>query len=256
MTRRRTHAIRGTLLVMGLATALGSCGGTTPAVHATPSGSGTPNSRSSSGHPVSSGGPAPSGGPVSSGHPTKGGSTTATSTTVPDVESQPVPEAIQNLRQAGLAVGTQKHANNLNVPDMSVIATDPAVGSPEPTGFAVNLLVSTGPPFCPNCAPYWFPMPVVVGQTLYQAETTLAEQSLSLESYSFQESPTPRGIVIQSTPPAGTLTDVYIGVTLVISSGPVTSHSTSPSVSPSTTSPSGSSSVSPSPTASPISPSS
>jgi PASTA domain len=250
MTRRRVHAINSTLLVIGLVTVLGSCGGATSAVHtATPSGSGTPNSDSSSGHPVSPGGP------VSSGHPTKGGPTTATSTTVPDVESQPVQEAIQNLRQAGLAVGTQKHANNLNVPNMAVIATDPAVGSPEPTGFAVNLLVSTGPPFCPNCAPYWFPMPVVVGQTLYQAETTLAEQSLSLDSYSFQESPTPKGIVIQSTPLAGALTNVYIGVRLVISSGPATSHSTSPSASPSTTSPSGSPSVSPSPTAPSISPS-
>jgi beta-lactam-binding protein with PASTA domain len=61
---------------------------------------------------------------------------------VPNVDGQPVPVATNDLEQAGLAVGIQKKEPNLYVPDMSVITSDPAVGSTEQTGFAVNLLVS------------------------------------------------------------------------------------------------------------------
>ena len=127
---------------------------------------------------------------------------------------------MQNLMQAGLAVGIQKDEPNLYVPNMSVITTDPAVGSPEPTGFVVNLLVSTGPSSCSNCRGVMFPMPDVVGQSLTQAKTTLAEHALSLQTYSFQESPAPQGEVIQSTPSPGTPMTVKFGVALIISSGP------------------------------------
>ena len=243
MTRRRSHAIYRALLAIALGAVLSSCGlATSVGQTGTPPGSahtGTPSRSVQTGTPSGS---APGSGSHSS-LPITSSTATATGTTVPNVDSQPVPEAMQNLLQAGLTVGIQKHEPNLYVPYMSVITTDPAVGSPEPTGFVVNLLVSAGPSSCSNCRLIPFPMPNVVGQTLNQAKTTLAEHALSLQTYSFQESPAPRGEVIQSTPSAQTPMTAGFGVTLIISSGPASPSSVppstpSPSVPPSTPSPS------------------
>jgi len=258
MTRRRSRTIHRALLAIALGAVLSSCGlansaGPTgppsgTARTGTPSGTartGTPSGSADTGTPSGSG---PGGGSHSS-HPVTSSTATATGTTVPNVDSQPVQEAMQNLMQAGLAVGIQKDEPNLYVPNMSVITTDPAVGSPEPTGFIVNLLVSTGPSSCSNCRGVMFPMPDVVGQSLTQAKTTLAEHALSLQTYSFQESPAPQGEVIQSTPSPGTPMTVKFGVALIISSGP-SSPSTPSSVSPSTPS----SSVPPSTSSPSISP--
>jgi len=258
MTRRRSRTIHRALLAIALGAVLSSCGLAnsagptgTPSGTArtgTPSGTaraGTPSGSADTGTPSGSG---PGGGSHSS-HPVTSSTATATGTTVPNVDSQPVQEAMQNLMQAGLAVGIQKDEPNLYVPNMSVITTDPAVGSPEPTGFVVNLLVSTGPSSCSNCRGVMFPMPDVVGQSLTQAKTTLAEHALSLQTYSFQESPAPQGEVIQSTPSPGTPMTVKFGVALIISSGP-SSPSSPSSVSPSTPS----SSVPPSTSSPSISP--
>jgi eukaryotic-like serine/threonine-protein kinase len=245
MTRHRSRAIHHALLAIALSAVLSSCGEAISAAHTAASSGSAPGSGSPSGRPVTSN--SASTATATPGTSSSGTSATATSTTVPDVASQPVPEATQNLRQAGLAVGMQKHEPNLNIPADSVITTDPAAFSPEPAGYIVNLIVSTGAPWCPNCIVLPFPMPNVVGQTLYQAKTTLAEQGLSLETYSFQESSAPQGQVTQSTPSAGTPTTTSFGVTLVISSGPASPSSVSPStgspsISPSTASPSVSSS--------------
>ena len=277
MTRRRSRTIHRALLAIALGAVLSSCGLTTSAGHTdtpsgtartgtpsgtartgTPSGTartGTPSGTARTGTPSGSAdtgtpsGSAPGGGSHSS-HPVTSSTATATGTTVPNVDSQPVPEAMQNLLQAGLAVGIQKDEPNLYVPNMSVITTDPAVGSPEPTGSVVNLLVSTGPSSCLNCRPFMFPMPDVVGQSLTQAKTTLAEHGLSLQTYSFQESSAPQGEVIQSTPPTGTPMTVEFGVALIISSGPSSPSSVSPST-PSSSVPPSISSPSPSPSPSP-----
>ena len=264
MTRRRSRTIHRALLAIALGGVLSSCGLTTSTGHTgTPSGTtrtGTPSGTARTGTPSGSadtGTPAGSvpGGGSHSSHPVTSSTATATGTTVPNVDSQPVPEAMQNLLQAGLAVGIQKDEPNLYVPNMSVITTDPAVGSPEPTGFVVNLLVSTGPSSCSNCRGFMFPMPDVVGQSLTQAKTTLAEHGLSLQTYSLQESSAPQGEVTQSTPPTGTPMTVKVGVALIISSGPSSPSSPSSpfSVSPSTPSssvPPSTSSPSPSPSVS------
>ncbi len=258
MTPRRSRTIHRALLAIALGAVLSSCGlANSAGPTSTPSGTaraGTPSGSARAGMPSGSAdtgtpsGSAPGGGSHSS-HPVTSSTATATGTTVPNVDSQPVQEAMQNLMQAGLAVGIQKDEPNLYVPNMSVITTDPAVGSPEPTGFVVNLLVSTGPSSCSNCRGFLFPMPDVVGQSLTQAKTTLAEHALSLQTYSFQESPAPQGEVIQSTPSPGTPMTVKFGVALIISSGP-SSPSSPSSVSPSTPS----SSVPPSTSSPSISP--
>ena len=175
-----------------------------------------------------------------SGTPVTSRAATAASTTVPNVDSEPVPEAQQNLQQAGLGLGAQKQEPNLEVEPGFVIATNPAVDTQVPTGFHVNLLVSAGVPHCQGCLripPSPFPMPNVVGQNLQQATTTLAELGLTLGTHSFQESSVPEGTVIQSSPSAGTPTSENNEVVLVLSSGLAGSPSFSPATPPPSFSP-------------------
>ena len=59
-------------------------------------------------------------------------------------------------------------------------------------------------------------MPDVVGQGLNQAITTLAEDGLTLGSYSTQAASLRPGEVIESDPPAGVTTTTAIPVVLVV----------------------------------------
>jgi PASTA domain len=258
MARHRAHAIESSLLAIGLAVALSSCGGAT---HHTESRA-SPSSASggSQGTPVtttSTSAISPSPGAkstrtsaISTSPEAKSTSTSAISTSVPNVDSEPVPVAMLNLEQADLTVGTQKPEPNLDVPQGSVITTDPAVGTQLSAGAAINLLVSAGPPQCGSCRNRDTAMPNLIGQTLQQAKTMLAESGFTLYTYSFQKSPQPRGIIIQSNPTPGTFASIKYGVTLVLSLGPVGSPSVSPTtagptVSSSTTAPSASPSALP-----------
>jgi serine/threonine-protein kinase len=237
MTSSRSRALARALAVITLGAVLSSCGGIVSTSIVTSS---APDQGSSS----TGGGGSSSGPPVTSTTATNSSSTTAT-ITVPDVNSQPLAEAIQNLSQAGLTVGQQEQRSNLSVPHQSVITTDPPVGTPEPAGFAVKLIISAGPPGCPNCAPLPLTMPDVVGQGLNQAITTLAEYGLTLGSYSTQAASLRAGEVIESDPAAEVTTTTAIPVVLVVSSGfsgtlipvspvlPVSPHSASPPASPS-----------------------
>jgi hypothetical protein len=219
--RSRFSAIKFALLAIGLGAALSSCGGSTPTASFSSCavGNGLPSAPSPliSSAALAIGATAPD---------------TAASTTVPDVDSQPIQEAMRNLQNAGLTVGIQEPQSNLYVPCMFVITTDPAAGSKERNHFVVNLLISAGPPYCPNCMLGDFPMPNVIGLTLHQAKTKLAAQGLSLETYLFRASRQPRDEVIRSAPAANSLVTDWDGVTLVISSGPASSSSLCSAVSP------------------------
>lgn len=237
MTGSRSRALARALAVIMLGAVLSSCGGTVSTTSTVTSF--TPDQGSSS----SGGGGSSSGPPVTSTTATS--SSTPATITVPDVNSQPLAEAIQNLTQAGLTVGQQEQRPNVIVPHQSVITTDPAVGTPEPAGFAVKLIISAGPPGCPVCGPLPLTMPDVVGQGLNQAITTLAEDGLTLGSYSTQAASLRPGEVIESDPEAGVTTTTAIPVVLVVSSGfsgtlmpvspvlPVSPRSASPPASPS-----------------------
>jgi eukaryotic-like serine/threonine-protein kinase len=155
---------------------------------------------------------------------------------VPDVDSDPLPEAIQFLQQEGLTAGPQEQRANLYVQKGLVITTDPAVGSSEPAGFAVTLLISDGPPYCPNCLIRPGPMPSVIGETFNQAVTTLAEDGLSVQGSTDQPSSAPAGQVIESDPAPGA--DIYPQATIELT---LSSGTSSPPGSPSPdTGPSGS----------------
>lgn len=151
--------------------------------------------------------------------PVRNSTSPAGTTRVPNVDSQPVPDALQLLQQDNLTVGKQEQRANLYVPSMSVITTDPAVGTPEPDGYAVTLLVSAGPPSCQSCPFASGSMPRVIGETLDQAITTLAEQDLSLQGHTSQPAPEPPGEVIASDPAPGQPVTSKTVIELVLSSG-------------------------------------
>jgi len=219
MPQNRFGAIRLALLAVGLVAALSSCGGSTPTA---------PSSSSSTSSCASGSGLSSVPSPVASSIALASDAAvpdTAPSTTVPDVDSQPIQEAMRNLQVAGLTVGIQEPQPNLYVPCMFVITTDPAAGSKERSHFVVNLLISAGPPYCANCIQGELPMLDVIGLTLHQAKTKLAEQGLSLEKYSFRPSPHPRDEVIQSAPARNSLITYWAGITLVVSSGPAATSS-------------------------------
>ena len=151
---------------------------------------------------------------------------------MPNVDSEPVSVAAQALTQAGLGVGRQQQEANLDLQPGLVITTDPAVGTVEPAGYVVNLLVSAGPADCSNCLPGTVTMPAVAGQTLQQAKTTLALAGLTLSGYAFQASSAPAGTVVQSVPPAGYRPFLTVGgyaVQLILSSGSPAPASAPPS---------------------------
>jgi hypothetical protein len=65
---------------------------------------------------------------------------------VPNVVNQTQADATTAIAGAGLVVGTVNNASSATVPAGSVISQVPAGGAQAPTGSAVNLVVSTGPP--------------------------------------------------------------------------------------------------------------
>ena len=137
MTRNRYRAVGQLIAAISLAVAVSACG--------------------ASGHPAQvavNPGPAPVSGsasPAGSGPASPAAGSTAASTTVPNVDSEPLLDAEQALQQAGLVIGTLAQEPNLSIGSMSVISTDPAAGSAEPVGSAVNLVVSSGPYGCRGC---------------------------------------------------------------------------------------------------------
>lgn len=211
------RAIAATVLVAGLSSCA-STGSASSQATSPPAGSPGPGSASPAVNSSRPGSTSPADGSASR-PPVRNSTSPAGTTSVPNVDSQPVPDALQLLQQDNLTVGKQEQRANLYVPSMSVITTDPAVGTPEPDGYAVTLLVSAGPPSCQYCPFASGPMPPVIGETLDQAITTLAEQDLSLQGHTSQPAPEPPGEVIASDPAPGQPVTSKTGIELVLSSG-------------------------------------
>ena len=65
---------------------------------------------------------------------------------VPDVVGLPQADAQDKIVAAGLVVGRVTPSNSENIPIGNVISQVPLAETPLPRGWAVNLVVSTGPP--------------------------------------------------------------------------------------------------------------
>lgn len=132
---------------------------------------------------------------------------------VPDLKGKPLEAAKAELTSAGLAPGIVTQAFSQDVPQGSVISTDPAADGPKRAlDTAVALVVSKGRPV---------PVPGVVGRPLDQARSALEGAGLKVETAPEQvNSPSPAGSVANQSVAAGTQAAAGDTVTLTVSKGP------------------------------------
>jgi beta-lactam-binding protein with PASTA domain len=133
--------------------------------------------------------------------------------TVPNIVGQTQGAATTSITGAGLVVGTVNTASSNTVPSGSVISESPAAGTQVNVGWAINLVVSTGPA--------QVAVPNVVGQTQGAATTSISGAGLVVGTVNTASSNTvPSGSVISESPAPGTLVNVGSAVNLVVSTGP------------------------------------
>jgi len=134
-------------------------------------------------------------------------------TIVPKVTGVSAATAQADLRNAGLTPGSTKTVLDNRVAKGLVIRTIPANGSRIARGGHVSLIVSAGP--------HMIGMPQVTGQKLTDAQAAIKHAGLVPGKVKMVTSPTiPAGIVISTSPGAGTSWPQPKPVTIVLSAGP------------------------------------
>lgn len=129
---------------------------------------------------------------------------------VPNVVTRPVAEAVQALRDAGLAPVTEEVANDQVAPGI-VFDQDPPAGTRVKRGATVRLKVSAGaPPVL---------VPAVVGTALDDARDVLSGAGLAIDVRLEASDTEPAGQVLAQDPAAGTEVPRGTTVTLTVSSG-------------------------------------
>jgi eukaryotic-like serine/threonine-protein kinase len=79
--------------------------------------------------------------------------------TVPSLSGQTLEQAQATLRDFELSTGDIRREPHPNIPDGSVITSDPPPGTEEPPGTQIHLIVSTGPTPSPTPSPTPQPTP-------------------------------------------------------------------------------------------------
>ena len=135
------------------------------------------------------------------------------STEVPNVVEMHEEDALAALDEAGLK-SEISYVNDDSDPG-TVLAQSPEAGTGVAPDSAVKLRISEGPP--PS------PMPNMAGLTIEQASNVLNQNRLELGETTEENSATvPAGVIISSSPDAGTTVPVGTTVDFVISTGKVT----------------------------------
>jgi len=133
---------------------------------------------------------------------------------VPNVVGSTTSSAEQELKAAGLAVGTQTNVSSTTVPAGNIISTNPSPGTSIAAGSTVNLEVSSGPPMQVT-------VPDVVGNTRSAAELILKNKGLTVGPVKTRHSDEfPNGAVSSTIPAAGTFVASATPVGLELSTGP------------------------------------
>jgi len=133
-------------------------------------------------------------------------------TGVPQVSGMAASTARTELQNVGFVVrfGPDQHSNS--VPAGDVISTNPAIGSNAHSGTAVTVTVSSGP--------VMIAVPQVTGEQESAAKAALRNAGLTPGSVTPETSTTvPAGIVISTTPAAGTSWPQPKPVAITVSSG-------------------------------------
>ena len=135
----------------------------------------------------------------------------ASSTSVPRLVGLSQDRAEATVSDAGLTTGAVRVESHPTAARGSVVWQEPPAGVAVPQGFAVELWVSSGPSR--------IPVPDVSGYDATIAEQLLSAAGLRLGRTEATQAPAPKGVVINSRPPAGTALLPGTDVTLVISVG-------------------------------------
>ena len=135
----------------------------------------------------------------------------ASATGVPRVLGMSQAEAEQALTDAGLGVGDVDEGTHPTAQRGAVVWQDPPPGVVVPPRAAVNLTVSTGV--------QRVPVPDLAGYDAALAGPLIVAAGLVIRAVDSTQAPVPRGVVVNTRPPAGATLRPGAGVTLVVSVG-------------------------------------
>ncbi|MEX2111069.1 MAG: PASTA domain-containing protein [Gemmatimonadaceae bacterium] len=133
---------------------------------------------------------------------------------LPNVVGKSYADAAAILEKAGFAAQQGESRIHRTVPEGIVIQEDPPAGSRQKRGIAVVLAVSSGQRTAE--------VPVTTNMSQQQARIAIENTGLTMGTATEQLSDQPRGLVIQSDPPAGTKLELPGVVNVVLSKGPAT----------------------------------
>jgi beta-lactam-binding protein with PASTA domain len=135
----------------------------------------------------------------------------ATSRFVPSVMGLPLSEAQTVLENAGLEPGDAETVSHPSAPRGTVVWQAPPPDVAVPEGTAIALSVSGGP--------QRVPVPDLTGYDAPLARDLLEAAGLAIGRVDSTQAPVPKGVVVNSRPPAGTPLMPGSDVTLVVSIG-------------------------------------
>ena len=145
---------------------------------------------------------------------------------LPNWEGDPITQVRQDAIDLGLVLDEQPDFSE-DVPEDSVIRTEPEAGTQVSEGDTITVFVSTGQETVE--------VPTLIGQTRSEANITLTQADLRLGAVDEEFSDRPEGTVIRSNPAAGTTVDTGDQVDIVLSRGPEPTPTPAPTPPPTPT---------------------
>jgi eukaryotic-like serine/threonine-protein kinase len=133
---------------------------------------------------------------------------------LPNVVGKTFEDASALLQKAGFPAQQGESRFTKNLPANVVLQEDPPAGSRQKRGTSVVLALSAGQKTAE--------VPVTTNMSQQQARIAIENTGLTLGNVSEQLADQPRGLVISSSPPAGTKMDLPGSVDIVLSKGPAT----------------------------------
>jgi beta-lactam-binding protein with PASTA domain len=133
---------------------------------------------------------------------------------LPKVVGKTFEDASAALQKAGFVAQQGEMRYHKDIAANIVLQEDPPAGSRQKRGTAVVLALSAGQKTAE--------VPVTSNMSQQQARITIENTGLTMGNVSEQLSDQPRGLVIASSPPAGTKLDLPGSVDIVLSKGPAT----------------------------------
>ncbi|HLH64310.1 MAG TPA: Stk1 family PASTA domain-containing Ser/Thr kinase [Solirubrobacteraceae bacterium] len=133
---------------------------------------------------------------------------------VPEVTGLTVPAATRTLRRAGLRIADRVPRSSMAFAAGLAIGTVPRVATLVPHGYAVTLLVSSGPPTVA--------VPRVIGESQTAAAAALAKAGFNPVPRNQQSSTVPAGDVISQSPAPGVREAPGATVTITVAVAPQT----------------------------------